>query len=231
MAIGAVLGPLLPASSALSTERTPRQMGDILLRATRCGTVILLASGLPLMVAGYWVLRLWVGATYAEHGVQFLRILLLANIIRQLCAPYATIVVATAKQRFALASAITEAAINLAASVWFARHYGAIGVAAGTLLGSFAGVAINFGVTMHYTPNIAVSRMTLLLKGMLRPAIMAIPSALLLPRWWFAGAPAISPLVWFLWGGSTLLIAWLVSFNGEDRGLLIRIASGRTRLS
>ena len=49
MLAGAVLGPLLPASSALSTERTPEQMGQILLRTTRYGTVILLAVAVALM--------------------------------------------------------------------------------------------------------------------------------------------------------------------------------------
>lgn len=231
MVIGAVLGPLLPASSALSTERTPQQMGEILVRTTRYGTVILLASGLPLMVAGYWVLRVWVGTTYAEHSVQFLRILLLANIVRQLCAPYATIVVATAKQRFALASAITEATVNLVASVWLARYYGAIGVAAGTLVGSFAGVAMHFAVSMRYTRNIAVSRMKLFLKGIMRPAIMMIPSLLLLPRWWYAGVPAINPLLWLLWICSTFLLAGLVSINREDRKLLIGIVGRKAKLT
>jgi O-antigen/teichoic acid export membrane protein len=134
MLIGALLGPLLPASSALSTERTAEQMGDILLRATRYSTMILLASGLPVLVGGYWLLRLWVGPNYAVHSVQFLRVLLLANIIRNLCAPYSTMVVATAKQSVATASAVTEAVTNLVASIWLAKHYGAMGVAAGTLI-------------------------------------------------------------------------------------------------
>ena len=231
MLVGAVLGPLLPASSALSTERTAEQMGDILLRTTRYGTVILLASGLPMLVAGYWILRVWVGANYAEHSLQFLRILLLANIVRHLCAPYATMVVATAKQRVATASAVTEAAVNLVASIWLAQHYGAMGVAAGTLVGSFAGVAMHFAVSMHYTRNIAVSRLKLFVSGMVRPSIMAIPSLLLWRQWWYAGAPAISLQVWFLWAVTTALLAWLVSMNGEDRDLLLRMASRRAKLT
>lgn len=231
MLIGALLGPLLPASSALSTERTAEQMGEILLRTTRYATVILLASGLPILVTGYWILRVWVGGNYAEHSVQFLRILLIANIVRHLCAPYATIVVATAKQRLATASPITEAAVNLAASIWLAKHYGAIGVAAGTLVGSFAGVAMHFTVSMHYTQNIAMSRLRLLVSGMLRPALMAVPSLLLLSRWWYAGAPAMSLELWFLWATTTALLAWLVSMNGEDRSLLLRLAGRRAKLT
>jgi len=229
--IGAVFGPLLPASSALSTERNAQQMGDILLRATRYGTIVLLATGIPLLVGGYDLVRLWVGPNYALHSVQFLRVLLLANVIRNLCAPYSTIVVATAQQRFATAAAVTEAAINLAASILLARDYGAMGVALGTLIGSAAGMAMNFGVSMHYTRNISVSRLKLFVQGMLRPAAMVIPSALLLPRWWYAGAPAISLLSCLAWGLDTLLIAWLVSMNDKDRNLLIGIVSRRPKLT
>ena len=231
MLVGAVLGPLLPASSALSTERTPQQMGDILLRTTRYGTVILLASGLPMLVAGYWILRLWVGTNYAEHSVQFLRVLLLANIVRHLCAPYATMVVATAKQRVATAAAVTEAAVNLVASIWLAKHYGAMGVAAGTLVGSCAGIMMHFSVSMHYTRNIAVARLRLFVSGIVRPAIMAIPTLLLARQWWFAGAPAINPQMWFLWAMTTVLLAWLVSMNAEDRSLLLRMANRRVKVT
>lgn len=231
MLIGALLGPLLPASSALSTERTAEQMGDILLRTTRYCTVILLLSGLPVLVGGYWLLRVWVGPTYALHSVQFLRMLLVANIIRNLCAPYATMVVATARQGVATFAAVTEAVINLVASIWLAKHFGAVGVAAGTLIGSFAGVAMHFGVSMHYTRNISVSRMQLFVRSILLPATMAIPSLLLLRRWCYAGQPAIGPGLWLLWGATTMLAAWLVGINREDRSLLLRMAGARAKFS
>lgn len=231
MVIGAVLGPLLPATSALSTERSAQQMGDILLRSTRYATILMLLSGLPVMVGGYWILHLWVGKTYAVNSIEFLRILLLANILRNLCAPYATMVVATARQRVATAAAVTEGVVNLVASIWLARHYGAMGVAIGTLLGSVAGMAMHFGVSMHYTRNLAISRLDLFVKGLLRPAIMAIPSVLLLPYWWFSGAPANNLQLWFAWGIGSLLLAWFASMTTEDRNLVIRMVSNRLKLS
>jgi O-antigen/teichoic acid export membrane protein len=224
MLIGAVLGPLLPATSALSTERTAEQMGEVLLRATRLATVILLASGLPIIVAGYWLLRVWVGPFYSIKSIQLLRILVFANIIRQLCAPYATMVVATARQRVATASAIVEAAVNLAASIWLARMYGATGVALGTLIGSVAGVTAHFAISMRYTRNIAVSRLTLLLRGIVRPAAMAIPSLLFFRQWASAAAPEISLQGWLFWCGATVLIAYFVGMEPTDRNLLLRLA-------
>jgi O-antigen/teichoic acid export membrane protein len=151
----------------------------------------------------------------------------LANVIRQLCAPYSTIVVATARQGVATASGVVEAMVNLAASVWLAMHYGAMGVAAGTLIGSAAGVAMHFGVSMHYTRNIAVSRTKLFLRGIFLPAAMAIPALLLLQRWMYAGPPAIGPGLWMLSACATVLIAWFVSVNSEDRALLNRLAHRR----
>jgi O-antigen/teichoic acid export membrane protein len=229
--IGAVLSPLLPATSALSTERSPQQMGNILLRTTRYATILLLLTGLPVLVGGYLFLRVWVGTAYALKSIQFLRILLLANILRNLCAPYATMVVATARQRVATASAISEGLVNLIASIWLARHYGAKGVAMGTLLGSFAGVAMHFGVSMHYTKNLAISRMDLFMKGILRPAVIAIPSALLLPYWWLNGGPMISLQAWVLWAVTTCLLIWFVAMNSEDRRSLVRVVNSRMKLS
>ena len=123
-----------------------------------------------MMAWGYLLLRIWVGPNYAVNSVQYLRILVLANIIRHLCAPYSTMVVATARQNVATAAAITEAVVNLVASIWLARHYGAMGVAAGTLVGSFTGVAMHFAISMHYTRNIDVSRINLFIKGILAPS-------------------------------------------------------------
>jgi O-antigen/teichoic acid export membrane protein len=231
MVMAAVLSPLLPATSALSIERSPEKMGDILLWSTRYATIIMLLSGLPVMVGGYWMLRLWVGSTYATNSLQFLRILLLGNIIRTLCAPYATMVVATARQRFATAAAFTEGVINLVASIWLARHVGAIGVAIGTLLGAFASVGMHFAVSMHYTRNLAISRLDLFVKGLLRPAIIAIPSVLLLPYWWFSGPPTMILQLWLAWGAATLGLAWFVSMTTEDRKSLIALASSHLKLA
>ena len=225
--IGGLLGPLLPATSALSTERSPEQMGTILLRTTRYTVILLLLTGLPLLVGGYPALRLWVGVRYAGPGVPLLRVLLLANIVRQLCAPYSTMVVATAKQRLATASSIVEGSVNLAASIWLARSYGAIGVAGGTLIGAFAGVATHFVVSMHYTRNLHLSRMKLLLEGILKPATMIVPSLVLIQRWWVNGAPAMTMSLWLGWGISTVAIAAAVSMTAGDRRAAMQAVMSR----
>ena len=221
LVIGAVLGPLLPATSALSVNRSPKQMGSILLRATRYSTILLFVTGLPVMIAGYPLLHLWVGKTYAFRSVSYLRILVGANIIRNLCAPYATMVVATSQQKLATASAISEAVVNLSCSIILARHLGAYGVALGTLIGAIVGVAMHFGLSMHYTRrNLDTARRRLFWDGMGRPALMAIPACLLITHWWIAGPPTIHILVWFVLAAATVLLAWFVSMNAKDRAVL-----------
>jgi O-antigen/teichoic acid export membrane protein len=221
--ISSMLGPMMPASSALSTQRSASEMGDILGRTTRYSTVLLLLTGLPLIVCGLPILRLWVGPVYALHSLDYLRILVLANIIRSLCAPYATMIAATGRQGAATATAIAEAVVNLGCSVYLASRFGAIGVAFGTLLGSFVSVTLHFAVSMHYTRStLAISRTRLFLTGLSRPAIAAIPSLLLLPFWWScswrnSGVPLAA-----VWGISTILFAWFGSLNREERNQLAR---------
>jgi len=228
MITAALMGPLLPAASALSVQRTRIQMGSILLRSTRYATVLLLLTGMPLVVGGYMIVRAWVGPTYAAQSIQLLRILVVANIIRNFCAPYAAMVVATSKQWAATAAAVAEGTVNLASSIWLARHMGARGVALGTLLGAAAGVAMHFGLSMRYTQaNFELPRIDLFTKGILRPAVIAVPSLLLVSRWCSVGVPLIHFPGYFGWAVSTLFLAWFVAISREDRALFSRLVSGK----
>lgn len=230
--LGAALGPFLPSSSAMSMQRTPVEMGALLTRTTRYSTMLLLLSGLPLLVAAHPILRLWVGSNYALHTMLFLRVLVLANIVRALCAPYATMLVATESQKVAIAGATIEAIVNVGSSIYLARRIGAIGVAYGTLLGSFVSVMMHFALSMHYTyPKLSVTRRRLFLDGILRPAVIAVPSILIFPRWWSSGAPRLSLQLWFLWGVTTLLLTWFVPLTLADREGLIKMAKNRLRIA
>jgi O-antigen/teichoic acid export membrane protein len=226
--MAAILGPMMPASSALSTQRSNIEMGSLLARVTRYSTVLLLLTGLPLVVCGYPILRLWVGPTYALHSLTYLRILVLANIIRNLCAPYATMIAATGKLGGATIAPIVEAVVNLAASIYFASRFGAIGVAFGTLLGSFVSVVLHYAVSMHFSrTTLAISRRQLFLTSFLRPAIVAIPSILLIPLSRSSSQLTPPEPVITIWVISTILFAWFGSLNREDRDKLLRFTGGR----
>jgi O-antigen/teichoic acid export membrane protein len=227
--IGAALAPLMPAASASSVHRLPSEMGALLAKATRYTTSLLLLTGLPLMVGGYWILRIWVGHAYAVQVIGYMRILVLANILRNLCAPYANMLVATESQRFAIAGAAAESLMNVTASLWLVQSMGAIGVAYGTLIGSAVSICVHFTLSMQFTRDkLSISRVRLFLGGVARPMVIAVPSLLLLPLWWSAKAPAFGPLTWFAWGVSTILLAWSMGLKPQERATLWRLV--RTRL-
>jgi hypothetical protein len=119
--------------------------------------------------------------------------------------------------------------VNLGASVYLAQHIGAIGVAIGTLLGSFVSVGMHFAVNMRFTyPRIQINRANLFTAGILRPMAIAIPSLLCVRMWWSASAPSLSVSEWIAWGSSTLAIAWISGLFPEER---IRLhAAVRSRL-
>lgn len=228
--VSSMLGPLMPASSALSTRESPAAMGNFLARITRYSTVILLLTALPLVICGFPILRLWVGSTYATHTLTYLRILVIANVIRNLCAPYATMISATGQQGAATATAICEAVVNLGSSIYLASRFGAIGVALGTLIGSFVSVGLHFAITMQFTRRtIAISRGQLLYRGILHPASIVIPSGLLASLWLQGYAPKIQPGIIFAWAASTLAIAWFVALGKGERNDVVQLVE-RCRL-
>jgi len=218
--IASLLSPIMPASSAMSTRRSAAEMGAVLVTITRYSTVILLLTGLSAIVLGFPLLQLWVGGDYAVHVLPYLRVLMIANIIRNLCAPYATMICGTGRQRAAILTAVAEAIVNVSCSILLARHHGAIGVAAGTFIGSLVSVALHFATTMRLArESISVSLTSLFLKGMLRPLVIAIPSVLLLSKWWTPRALDAKSLV--LWGISTMLFAWFFAIGASDRRNLL----------
>lgn len=218
-----LMNPLMPASSALSTQRSPSQMGDFLGRATRYTAIMLLLSGLPLMVCGYPILRLWVGPSYAVNTLTYLRILVFANIIRNLCAPYATMITAIGRQEAAIVAAVSEAFVNLGCSIYLASRFGAIGVALGTVLGSFVSILLHFTVTMRFTrTRLAITPYQLLFAGLLRPWIIALPSILFLPLWWRSSGGMGMGLT-AVWAITTLALAWYVALTRTERDDLLNL--------
>jgi O-antigen/teichoic acid export membrane protein len=226
--ISSMLGPMMPATSALSTKRSASEMGDILARTTRYSTTLLLLTGLPLMVCGFPILRLWVGPVYALHSLTYLRILVIANIIRSLCSPYATMIAATGKQGAVIVAPICEAVINLVSSVYLASRFGAMGVAFGTLLGSLVSISLHFTVSMHLTRNtLAIPRTRLFLRGLCRPATITIPSIIFLLFCWPCSRITLQMSAIVLWGLGTLLFAWFGNLNREERNKLMHFAKWR----
>lgn len=216
--VGNALGPLMPAIASVQGQRTPGQLGSLLVRATRYSTLLLMVLAIPLLIGGYPLLRLWLGPVYAAGSVQFLAILVVANVIRQIGYPYAMAVVATGTQRLATVAPVAEAVVNFTTSLLLVRTMGAIGVAIGTLVGAFVGLSIHLLISMRLTMRvIAADRIQLLMQGILRPALCALPTLLVLP--WFRPYSflPLSPALLGLWGVATLCVAWLSGLTSNER--------------
>jgi O-antigen/teichoic acid export membrane protein len=138
--ISSMFGPLLPAMSSIQAKATPARLGEIAIRATRYCALLLCLLGMPLLVGSYPLLSFWVGRGYATRSALYLEVLVIGNVVRQLVYPYMIGVVATGKQHLATISAIAEASVNVALSIWLVQKFGAIGVAIGTLVGAFISV-------------------------------------------------------------------------------------------
>jgi O-antigen/teichoic acid export membrane protein len=216
--VGNALGPLMPAVSSVQAQRTPRQLGSLLVRTTRYCVLLIMVLALPLLIAGFPLLRIWIGTTYASGAVRFLPVLVLANVIRQLGYPYALMVVATGTQRLATVSPVVEAIVNLILSLILVRSMGALGVAIGTLIGACVGFLLHLLLSMRLTlPIIDPGRRRLLLQGILRPAICALPSLLVLPWLHSRSLLPLSPALLATWALATLLLAWQTGLTNEER--------------
>jgi O-antigen/teichoic acid export membrane protein len=205
-------------------QRTASELGDLLVTATRLSTTLICLLGIPLLLLGFPLLRIWVGTHYASNALAYLEVLVAANIIRQLAYPYALMVVGLGQQRFATISPVMEAVINLTSSILLARRYGAIGVAAGTLIGAFAGVIAHLLISMPRTHMaVAVARLRLIREGVARPMVSFLPLLACLPFWRRLSMLPVPIPVLALWAAATASILWWIGLASNDRSQMTRM--------
>jgi O-antigen/teichoic acid export membrane protein len=177
----AIFNAMIPAAAVLEARNDTVELGRILLSTTRYGMFLLLASGVPLLVATRPILSLWVGSDYANHADMILKVLVAANIIRLSAVPYAMLLIGTGQQRLVTVSPLIEGFSNLAVSIVAGLVFGAIGVAIGTLVGSVIGILCNFVLNLPRSTRITVSRVAYFRDGYLRPLVCVLPFLFLFP--------------------------------------------------
>jgi O-antigen/teichoic acid export membrane protein len=216
--VASVFGPLVPAVSSMQAGSTPSRIGDLCIRMTRYCALLLCLLGLPLVIGSYPLLSLWVGRRYASQSAFYLQVLVFGNVVRQLVSPYIMFVVATGKQHLATIAAISEAAVNLALSIWLVQRVGAVGVAFGTLAGAFVSSGVHLLVSMRFTqPTILMSRWRYLLQGLLRPLLVVVPALCLYPFWRKLNMLPAQPALLVAWVVVTAAMAWRVVLTAKDR--------------
>jgi O-antigen/teichoic acid export membrane protein len=172
----AIFGAIMPHAAVTHAQRDSIKLGRMVLTATRLGVLLLLLTGLPLMIYALPLLRLWVGSAYAASGYRLLVILLIANMIRIIGTPYAAVLIGTGQQKQVLVSPLAEGLTNLSASIFLGYHYGAIGVAMGTLIGACVSIAAHLWYSMPRTCGvIGFTRYNFIVSSVLIPTLFTSP--------------------------------------------------------
>lgn len=210
-ALVAIIGVVLPHAAALHARQKTGELGKLVVSMTRLSLLILVLTGIPVIVYAAPILKTMVGAAFAENGTPLLAMLLIANMIRLIGAPYSTILVAAGQQSYIKISPLSEGISNFVASIALGYFYGGIGVAIGTLIGSFFSLGSHFFYSIPKTRSaIEVSRRELVFDGVLAPLLWTCPLIL-------TGAASLSG---FSVGVVPFAIAMVLSIAGA--GILLQ---------
>jgi O-antigen/teichoic acid export membrane protein len=207
----AIVTVIMPHSAVLHANQDSKALGRLLLRTTELGVLLLLVTGLPLIIFATPIIRIWIGPQFEQIGGIVLAILVIANIVRLIAAPYASILIGTGQQRLVIISPLLEGGSNLFFSILLGLKYGARGVAEGTLIGAVVGM---MGHILYNVPRtrkeIRVSRRSLVFFAVGIPVLVSSPLALLAFKTWNGSAPPF--MIFTACLGLTLLFSALVVF-------------------
>lgn len=133
---------LIPAVANISEQPEGEiAVAALFVRSQRVISAISVGAGGGLVLAGPLLLRLWVGEAYAVRAYPFLVLLVVGNVVRTTTLVYATVAIGLGEQKRMLFPPIIEGVVSFASSIIFALYFGAIGVAAGTIVGGIIGVS------------------------------------------------------------------------------------------
>jgi O-antigen/teichoic acid export membrane protein len=171
----AVSAALLAPIAVLQERGEWLRIRKLVISVTRLSTFFDTVAILLVFWFGAALLRRWVDESYAIQALPVLKILVIANAIRLLGAPFSAALVATNQQHFGISGAIAEGVSNLVCSVVGASAVGAIGVAWGTLIGAIISISWALLLTVRWLKKPILSRSELLVEGCLRPILCLSP--------------------------------------------------------
>jgi O-antigen/teichoic acid export membrane protein len=169
---------LMPNAAVLSARGESKQLGEVLLKSTRYGLLILLATGLPVVIFAREILTIWMGKDYSEGGTTILQILVVANILRLIGVPYVTMIMGVGQQKLIAMSPIIEALSNLIISIFLGGFMGGVGVALGTLAGSLISIFSHVFYNMPRTKEISFLKNQYLSQSISIPVVCFSPMIL-----------------------------------------------------
>jgi O-antigen/teichoic acid export membrane protein len=90
----------MPHAASLHAREDAKQLGKIVISSTSFSVLLLALTGIPILICAGPILRLWIGSRYVSSGTPLLVTLIIANIIRLICAPYAIVLIAAGQQSY-----------------------------------------------------------------------------------------------------------------------------------
>ena len=202
----AIFGAVMPQAAVIGANKDREALGDLLVSTTRYGAIILIMTSLPLVFGARWFLTLWIGDSYAEKTTLILQIMVIANCIRYIGAPYANIALAVGAQKQIFLAPVAEALVNITISLILTAHYGVIGVVIGTLCGAFVTVATHYGYSLNQTTQIKVKDRKLLIYAVARPILSVVPAACL---WLICQQMNLSSSLEFIFLAGVTIVSYL----------------------
>jgi O-antigen/teichoic acid export membrane protein len=175
----AFLSPIIQVGAAHAAHGRNQDLAQLLMKGTRYAAVVMALAAVVIYFFAEDILRVWLGADYAERGAPILRLLMIGHALRQLTYPYAALLVATGQQGKMLLSPVVEALVNFLVAVLAGRQFGAIGVASAVVCGSSVMLLLNYLITLPKSHGNEFNRQELLLRSILLPVACFAPMGLM----------------------------------------------------
>ena len=195
MLISGISTTMTPRASTVEATGGQGEVKELLLKATRLATLVMLPIAVTFLLRGSSFIRLWMGAEYGEQSGRVLWILSLALVFIAGDQVATSTMMGIGKHRLVVIVVCVEAVCNVALSIVLVRRMGIAGVAWGTTLPSLAGSLLFWPWYVRYALGIPIR--SYLISTWFRPALAVMPFGLL--TYWIETLwPAPNLLVFFL---------------------------------
>jgi O-antigen/teichoic acid export membrane protein len=176
---GSIFTTMLPSAATIGARGDREGLGKLLISSTRYATITLIITSLPLILGGKYLLTAWVGENYAANTILLMQLLIIANFIRQLGAPYAIVTMAVGEQKLIMLSPIIEGIVNVSISIVLVNRIGVVGVAIGTITGGLISVLAHLFYNLPRTKGIKLINTSPLISAVCKPLTSIFPAIVL----------------------------------------------------
>jgi O-antigen/teichoic acid export membrane protein len=185
--IGAAFSAMLAPVAVMQARQEYLRISRLVLVATRLSSYLSIGMIVVIFLFGEALIRAWVGPAYLAATLPVLKVLLVAQAIRQVGSAYGAVLVAMGLQRYGLTPVLIEGVSNLLLSVLGMILIGPAGVAWATLIAASIALVITIFFVMRRVHEFRLERSTFIRQGILVPLLPFLPLCIcLLCRGWFA---------------------------------------------